>query len=130
MAFRLATEGYITSRSDKKAEVSPGWVDQNNYFTDARLTLRPLRRQPFDARLVGHLPQLSAYLFDCSLGMWKLSTRMNPRASSWRAQVSTASASIGMSLLVDSRAVQVRIAFVLGWYNWTERFWVAVQPDA
>ena len=35
-----------------------------------------------------------------------------------------------MSLLVDSRAVQDRIAFVLGWTNCTERFGVAAQPDA
>ena len=35
-----------------------------------------------------------------------------------------------MSLLVDSRALQVRIAFVLGWTNCTERLGVAAQPDA
>jgi len=35
-----------------------------------------------------------------------------------------------MSLLVDSRAVQLCTALVFGWTNCTERFGVAAQPDA
>jgi hypothetical protein len=55
---------------------------------------------------------------------------MNPRASSWRAHASTAEDSIGMSLLVDSRAVQLCTVLVFGWTNCTERFGVTAQPDA
>jgi len=54
---------------------------------------------------------------------------MNPRASSWRAHASTAEDSKGMSLLVDSRAVQLCTALVFGWTNCTERFGVAAQPE-
>jgi len=92
--------------------------------------VRPLRRQLFNARLVDRLPQSQAYLFDFSLGVRELSTRMNPRASSWRAHASTAAESKGISLAVDSRAVQFWTTLVLGWTNCTERFGVAAQPDA